>query len=308
MPAPPPYIAKISHGNKHLGTGVLVSPTLILTCEHVVRQIGYGQHLKIRIDQRDLTGKVKTGTKDTKRDLAMIEIDALDLAPPPWSNEVRAGDQCSALGWPEDEYEAVRATVEGEHKRQVNFKPNVLGGSSGGALLRLIGHHDHCVGLLSLGGEGALISRAIGTAIVEEFLREHGVTLPTTPLPPPRCASPNTDKYFEDLRRETGEIDLDSLKVPREGRNAPRIDVLYIPLKTSHAPGGETEPGSATLESALGNPRLLIEGDAGSGKTTFLRRIAWALCRGRDDEETRLRLPIRGFPMYIRVSKLDRHI
>ncbi|MFN0165389.1 MAG: NACHT domain-containing protein [Bryobacteraceae bacterium] len=48
----------------------------------------------------------------------------------------------------------------------------------------------------------------------------------------------------------------------------------------------------------------MIEGDAGSGKTTFLRRIAWALCRKTRDPQ----LDLHGFAILIRVRQLDEHI
>jgi predicted NACHT family NTPase len=60
------------------------------------------------------------------------------------------------------------------------------------------------------------------------------------------------------------------------------------------------------LERELENRRLIIEGEAGSGKTTFVRRIAWALCR--EGEEKELRLPFQGFPLFIRIRELDAHI
>ena len=39
--------------------------------------------------------------------------------------------------------------------------------------------------------------------------------------------------------------------------------------------------GSVPLHEALQNDRLVVVGDPGSGKTTFLRRVAHALCRDR---------------------------
>jgi hypothetical protein len=56
---------------------------------------------------------------------------------------------------------------------------------------------------------------------------------------------------------------------------------------------------------------LALVGEAGSGKTTFLRRIAWELCEGKPRQRTarkRIALPCKGFPMFIRASSLDRYI
>ena len=95
--------------------------------------------------------------------------------------------------------------------------------------------------------------------------------------------------YLDWLRDETGEIKLDELKVDRGKTLPPAMDALYFPLTTS-APAGNELAAEAKgqgreraqrvlLEEALQSRRLIIEGGPGSGKTTFLRRIAWALCR-----------------------------
>jgi formylglycine-generating enzyme required for sulfatase activity len=59
------------------------------------------------------------------------------------------------------------------------------------------------------------------------------------------------------------------------------------------------------LEEALRSRRLVIEGDPGGGKTTFVRRIAWMLCRS---DGTPKDFPLRGFPLLVRISQLDQYI
>jgi len=73
------------------------------------------------------------------------------------------------------------------------------------------------------------------------------------------------------------------------------IDTLYIKLMMRRTERGE----AVLLEEALENPRLVIEGKPGSGKTTFLRWIAWNRCRPDS--------PFRGFPLWVRISELDQH-
>jgi predicted NACHT family NTPase len=55
----------------------------------------------------------------------------------------------------------------------------------------------------------------------------------------------------------------------------------------------------------LQNRRLVIEGKPGGGKTTFVRWIAWMLCRPAGPPPE---LPVRGFPLLVRISQLDQHI
>jgi formylglycine-generating enzyme required for sulfatase activity len=55
----------------------------------------------------------------------------------------------------------------------------------------------------------------------------------------------------------------------------------------------------------------VIEGDPGAGKTTFLRRIAYEMCR--DDGQSSFVLPWHarpplGFPLYVRIGDLEEHI
>ena len=73
------------------------------------------------------------------------------------------------------------------------------------------------------------------------------------------------------------------------------------------------ERGAIELHNALKHRRLVILGDPGAGKTTFLRRIAYGLCNSRlglDAQTTAetLGLDKRAFPMLIRISDLAGHI
>jgi predicted NACHT family NTPase len=58
------------------------------------------------------------------------------------------------------------------------------------------------------------------------------------------------------------------------------------------------------LEEALTGKRLVITGDPGSGKTTFLRRIAQECCSPSGD----LKLPDGTFPVFLRIAELEEHI
>lgn len=109
-------------------------------------------------------------------------------------------------------------------------------------------------------------------------------------------------KYLRWLREETAWIDIRGLQVGTGKAFRFPIEDLYIPLKTAFEGEGR-EPGNemrkpVLLEEALKHPRLVIVGDPGSGKTTFLRKIAYGLCQDLS----------RGFPLLVRIGELAEHI
>lgn len=122
---------------------------------------------------------------------------------------------------------------------------------------------------------------------------------------------PKTDptKYLSWLREQTSWIDIRGLQVGIGRAHRFPIEELYIRLTTITTP---TSPGSKriALEEALRQHRLVIVGDPGSGKTTFLRRVALELCRKAMHEPSThmLKVPVEVFPLWLRISDLEQHI
>jgi formylglycine-generating enzyme required for sulfatase activity len=107
------------------------------------------------------------------------------------------------------------------------------------------------------------------------------------------------------------------------------IDQLYISLTTTGDPARHAADDEASvleaektgldrrsdvhLQDLLNRTRLVIIGDPGAGKTTFLRRLAYALCQillkeaAADDPFCRS-LPEGEFPVFVRLSDLLRCI
>jgi formylglycine-generating enzyme required for sulfatase activity len=131
-------------------------------------------------------------------------------------------------------------------------------------------------------------------------------------------------KYLRHLRQESASIEVRGFQTgQREGYRFP-IDELYTPLTTLLASesaaqkrkrtGEEMErPKPVPLQQALSADRLVIVGDPGSGKTTFLRWIAFACCQALLEEhpgavKDLLNVKERPFPILISAATLAEFI
>jgi formylglycine-generating enzyme required for sulfatase activity len=180
------------------------------------------------------------------------------------------------------------------------------------------------------------------TAAIRNWEREVGA------MPAPKTSSNQGDarKYLEYLHQDTANIEVRGFQTgQREGYRFP-IDELYTPLTTLLMPeegprrvpkkgwpgpgwpesdrqeagwpgegwaGGDAQKakrhGPVPLQQALANSRVVIVGDPGSGKTTFLRRIAYACCqtlldRQPDAAMELLKLKVCPFPILISAATL----
>jgi formylglycine-generating enzyme required for sulfatase activity len=141
----------------------------------------------------------------------------------------------------------------------------------------------------------------------------------------PEAAEPDPSRYLRALLQETAYIEIRGLQAA-EGRahNFPIAD-LYIPLineaaplrdaREAHGPAEAPDRKPEPLEHAFRSRCLAIVGDPGSGKSTFLRRIAHSLCSALlgTDSGVGLSNPLAEaltgeplpFPILVRVADLS---
>ena len=153
-------------------------------------------------------------------------------------------------------------------------------------------------------GVRALVSEALA-----DWRRRHPTVTTATPGDP--------EPYLKYLEDNTRQIRITGLKSKRAEPYFFGIDEIYIPLTTlatRERPGKEAIPSPSerreTLEHSLSHQTVII-GDPGSGKSTFLRRVAFELCRNLRDTRPDGAAPFlaagdKRFPILIRTADLAR--
>jgi formylglycine-generating enzyme required for sulfatase activity len=152
--------------------------------------------------------------------------------------------------------------------------------------------------------------RPLVSEALAEWRRRHNPT-----LAPVAWQDPET--YLKALEDDTRQIRITGLATKRAEPYVFGIDEIYIPLTTlaSHemsrkgAVQDMDQQRRIVLEQTLSHRKVVIVGDPGSGKSTFLRRVAFELCRTLRGAKPAGAPPFlapddRRFPILIRVADL----
>lgn len=157
----------------------------------------------------------------------------------------------------------------------------------------------------------------------------------------PACLS-DPRKYLESLREQTAWIDIRGLQVGTGRAHRFPIEELYVPLTTllqrivtaevsqpegtspvrrydssgkeiKESAARRIEVESVQLQQALTHRRLMIVGDPGSGKTTFIRYITNVMCLtllGQQPAAAQVRLGLERppLPIALKLSEFAEHI
>ncbi len=133
---------------------------------------------------------------------------------------------------------------------------------------------------LDLGYDGAGDFRDKIRNYLAKFLKAR---YPVTPGKATAAIAGDPTRYVKALREEASHFDVQGLKFGDNRAYQFPIDEFYIPLTTSSsardARQGEMRATSIPLQEVLlAHRKLLVVGDPGSGKSTFLKRVAFQLC------------------------------
>ncbi len=323
-----PYIVKITglsgtDGEDLQGSGVYIAAHLILTCRHVVRRryadgtevSKWGVELEagggLRGDQHIISVSVYEPDLQEPHgnfDLAVLKTTKrFDGAIPAWCDPgeaLRSGDSVNELFYAKSGFVEHKRDIDTLEHDAVQVKGGFPPGSSGGVLQSRTRRDYPCFAVIRDSAYGEC--KAIRYGEITRFLQHLNLSLPSTAISPPPTVAPDPVAYREKLAKQLGRIDLDGFLI--NGQRQP-VDIvkLWVPARTHGFPGKEpTEPRGETLLSEVVNRsrQLVVLGEAGSGKSTFLSRIGYALARADRDQET-IRLSFTGMPLWAPLKAVE---
>jgi hypothetical protein len=283
---------------QHFGTGVFIAADLLLTCRHVVWHDGAGDprsNIRVRLDGGEDRAAIVLA-EDMAADLAVLRLSEImnGVTLASWVWPAHCSGKPLLLGFSDGSFYKEHHAIEHATERRITLIGDVTPGMSGG-VVEFADKTMHplfcCIGLIKQCT--AEKTWAISQPAIARFLEANELPpLPAKGRPTVTAAQPEPDTkpYLDRLHERTAWIDLRGFRVGDGKATRLPIGRLYIALRNH-----QKEPVENALEA---NRRLVVQGDAGSGKSTFLQHLAhrWSGAGSA------------WFPLYVRVVDLDRFI
>jgi hypothetical protein len=285
-------------GGEFLGTGVLVTERLLLTCAHVV---GKGEpFMAARKEEAPIPARVIRLEAREEVDLALLDLGTRFGTPMPWLHESRGASAVTLAGFHEGSQADLRTIpctatphIIGGWVDSWEVPQGVYAGMSGGVAVVQIGLELRYAGQIQWGGKRASKSLLAGPRVVAEFLAKEGLQLAGCPEwvggKPADPFATYRKAYLEQVRNDTAQIDIRGFQTADNKAKSFPIEDLFVGLMNHEEEEMETV--------IAGHRCLVVQGGAGSGKSTFLQYLAhrWSV-----DGEL--------FPLPIRVTELERTV
>ena len=313
---PPRFIVKVIASSQ--GSGVFIASNLVLTCRHVVHPdgasgvdndigIGWGPNgnegvVPATIYRREIQERI------SGCDLAVLQVRPLpkDIPIPPWREPttLRNGDTVYPYAFPDGRFVNGERTVARAQDPEIQLDGWVNPGASGG-VVQFRGDHPNSYCFAIVTDDRHVAGQATSYGRIAAFLEKLNLTLPMALPPVPAVAVADVVEYQRRLRSSFGEMNLDGFTIGGQVQKI-SIEKLWVPAVTR--PQREQPAETALLSKAVDeNRRLLVVAEAGYGKTTFLRRVGYALLRHDDDGET-VRFTRSGTPYWVALRELENYI
>jgi len=301
-PLPPDYLVQIEGtdrgtGTPVHGTGVVLARDLILTCRHVVtshQSVHALKNIKVTINGEEFT-TTREHCSDAKTDLAVLKLQPKDKQSLPeverpnweWPQGKLKGEDLFLRGFPNKTYYSEAHPIQLKTETTIQMTGGVEEGISGGVAEYAIHPPNYCcVGIVQV--TDFSVAKVIAMPVIERFLTEHGLDGILSKQDPAR--------YLAYLDKETKHIELPALGVTGTERFV-LIKDLWVPSRTRS--GG-------LLSDALNQNRVLVvEGLAGSGKSTFLRRAVHAMLHPDQDD---LKVHYKSPPLWVQVTQFETYL
>ena len=186
-----PYLVGISTESGILGTGILISARLVLTCGHVLHDSSSAEvifrdgHTTARVQKLD--DSLDLALLELTRPISASKVKFMDFPVQPGATLLAVGVQET----PGQPGELSVAEIELKYRNKNDADGKILDiqleggarpGYSGGPVVAEESGYFRCVGVMRFGGHGASSSNAIGLASIQAFLADYIPDMPDDQL------------------------------------------------------------------------------------------------------------------------------